>query len=185
MTTRKWHCTIRTRTKKSRSKNARDDQRDAFGALQNGGGPALLPVWHLDVLVRDPLVELGRALGGAADDEPNFAPEDFETWFSKIDGEGLDERLDVLAEHENDLAQLVLAPRKGTRCPSAERLLQSIVCLWGDGAVATSASLNDEMRGPGRKRTSLMSSKELVLNSGMFGLFRGLSGVGWQREKSE
>jgi hypothetical protein len=95
----------------------------------------------------------------------------------------LDESLDVLAEHEDDLAQLVLAPRKGTRRPSAERLLQNLVCLCGDGAGIASASLNDEMRRPGRKRTSSISSMVLVLNSGMFKMSKGLSGVGCRREK--
>jgi hypothetical protein len=83
--------------------NARDDQHDALGTFQDGRGPALPPVRHLDVLVCGPLVELVRALGGAADYESEFASEDLETWFSQVDGERLDECLDVLAEHENDL----------------------------------------------------------------------------------
>ena len=87
-------------------------------------------------------------MGRAADYEPDFAPEDLETWFSKIDGEGLDECLDVLAKHEDNLVQLVLAPCEGTRCPSAERLLQCLVCLCGDEANAISVieRLDEETR---------------------------------------
>ncbi len=78
--------------------------------LHDGGGPALLPVCHLDLLIGRPLVELLCDLSGAADDGPDFAPENLEAWLSKIDGEGLDDGLGVLAEHENDLVQLLFAP---------------------------------------------------------------------------
>jgi len=103
--------------------NARDDQDDALGTLHDGGGPALLRVRHRDGLVAGPLVEKLYDLGGAADYGPDFAPEHLETRLPKIDREGLDESLRVLAEHEDDLVQLVLAPCEGARRPSAEGLL--------------------------------------------------------------
>ena len=91
-------------------RNVRDDQDDALGTLQDGGGPALLRVRHRDGLVAGPLVELLYAFGGAADYRPEFAPKHLETWLPKVNREGLDKGLHVLTEHENDLAQLVLAP---------------------------------------------------------------------------
>ena len=91
-------------------RNARDDQDDALGTLQDGGGPALLPVRRRDGLVAGPLVEQRYALGGAVDYRPDFSHKHLETWLPKIDREGLDDGLHVLTEHENDLVQLVFAP---------------------------------------------------------------------------
>jgi hypothetical protein len=90
--------------------NARDDQHDALGALQDGGRPVLLPVLQRDSLVAGPLVELSNTLGGPSDDEPDFSYDDFLARLSKIGSGGLGDGLDVLTEHENELVQLVLAP---------------------------------------------------------------------------
>jgi len=93
---------------------------DAPGALQDGGGPRPLPVGRNDALVAGPFVELLRGLDGASDHGPDLAGDDFETGLSEVGREGLDDGVDVLAEHEDELVQLDLAPGDGTRGPSAE-----------------------------------------------------------------
>ena len=90
--------------------NARDDKHDALGALQDSRGPVPLPVRYRGSLVFGPLVELGRGLDGPSDGRPNFSRDGFLAGLSKIARLGQDDGLDVLAEHENELAQLVLAP---------------------------------------------------------------------------
>jgi hypothetical protein len=59
--------------------HVRNYQRDALGALQDGGGPRPLPVGRNDGLVAGPLVELLCGLDGALDDGPDLVGDDFET----------------------------------------------------------------------------------------------------------
>jgi hypothetical protein len=103
-----------------RKGHARDDQHDALGTLQDDRGPGPLRVGRGNALVAGPLVELRGALDGAPDDGGDFSRDDFEAWLSEVDGEGLEKGLQILAEQENGLVQLVLAPREGARGPSAE-----------------------------------------------------------------
>lgn len=75
----------------------RDDQHDAFGALQDGGGPGPLPVRHLGSLFLGPLVQLRRTLNGPSDHGPNFARENFKSGLSKVGRKSVNDDLNVLA----------------------------------------------------------------------------------------
>ena len=87
-------------------------------------------------------------------------------WLSQICRQGLDNDIDVLAEHENELVQLALAPCERTCDPSAEGCMQGLVCLCDDKGEHISI-VNNGYNKERRELTSSISSMVLDLNADM------------------